>query len=448
MSRQASCNYFYAGDNMQLHKLDQILLLKTSRNKWLGFHTQNLEVAELSEEHYLALQNPTLYPQHLSDLNEWKQEVKSSSPSPEVKKYISNISLNVTQVCNLHCKYCAAGGDGTYGDPIKKISVEQTLPQLKKLLNSVPQGEKFTIKFIGGEPLLYPQGIHLICEYMQELAAIQNIQLHFAINTNATLIDEITLNLIAQYNMAVTVSLDGPPEINEINRVDKAGKSASEKIFKGLDLLIKNKSRFKSLGLSAVYDRNNLFIEESYHYFKKLNVDWYEFNLSYDENTSEINQTFIQKMTRVAEIAYTENGEDGLRKIKYFNHIFTLLDQQQRVENHCGAGKSFAVIDAKNQIYPCPWMVGNPQEKLGSLLDLNASQLAKYAKPLIDENNCQTCWAKHLCGGGCMYVNSKKTGSKNIVDPEFCLRTQSLISTAIMYYELSRNLSSNERKFT
>lgn len=96
------------------------------------------------------------------------------------------------------------------------------------------------------------------------------------------------------------------------------------------------------------------------------------------------------------------------------------------------------MMDAKNRLYTCPWVVGEKDEVVGVGEQLDHDKLSKYSKSLIELNNCQSCWARHLCGGGCMYIHRAHTGDKHKKDDLFCERTRSLILTTIMYYKLSR----------
>ena len=125
-------------------------------------------------------------------------------------------------------------------------------------------------------------------------------------------------------------------------------------------------------------------------------------------------------------------------KISIFDHYFKMLDSQQRIENHCGAGKSYLMVDAKNRLYSCVWDANNKKDLVGQNEQLDSEALAKYSKPLIELNNCQTCWARFLCGGGCMHINKSHSGNKNQKNILFCERTRSLILTALLYYKRAR----------
>jgi uncharacterized protein len=123
----------------------------------------------------------------------------------------------------------------------------------------------------------------------------------------------------------------------------------------------------------------------------------------------EASRSFIEKMELVAAKAFHKGGESELRKIDQFNKHFKILDEQIRIENHCGIRKNLAVMDTQARVYTCPWMVGIKDQEL----DLNnlSGDKSLNNTPLIEQNNCQTCWARHLCGGGCLYIHKKATGS-------------------------------------
>ena len=417
----------------------------------VGFHSSQMEVATVSAEAFSEMTPidmsrsdiPNLFVGHNAEAQEqiknWNQENQFEGRSGDLVFGVRSITINVTQICNLKCTYCAAGGDGTYGDPVAKISVERTLPQLKFFIEQLKDGQKFTISFVGGEPLLYPEGIKLIYDYVVSLQSSKKFIPIFSLITNATLISDTVRDLLATMKLHITVSLDGPATTNDLARPTKAANGKSTDLtISGIQQLHKIKSSLASLGLSAVISENNLDVVSCYSFFKTLQPDWMEFNFNYLGQNQDINKKYIEQMAAVAKLAYQSDTENGLRQIKQFDHYFKLLDDQQRVQNHCGAGKSYLMIDAKNQLYTCPWVVGERSEIVGIDSELNLQSLEKYQKPLIELNNCQTCWAKYLCGGGCMYIHRAHTGDKHKKDNLFCFRTRGLISIALVYYKMCR----------
>lgn len=423
---------------MEQRRYKDIIAFKWNQGAPLAFHARNLEVAEISDETWNSMQQDLPSSEASSELMSWEEENSSDVKSGKLQPGFRSLTINVTQICNLKCTYCAAGGDGTYGAAQTKINVEKTLPQLKFFIERLPEGSRFKITFLGGEPLLYPEGIQAIGNYVRLMTAGRNIQPIFSIVTNGTLINEKTLSVLRDIKANVTVSLDGPAEINDKARPTKDGKSSTSLIVEGLRLLSQNRSDLGFLTVHGVFNSENLDVVSAYNFYRTLNVDKYEFTYSVAENDDASNKIFIEQMNSIAATAYANGGEAELRKIAIFDQYFMALDNQQQTENYCGAGKSFLMVDAKNNLYTCPWEVGNKGEQVGQGAELNEERLAEYQAPLIEKNNCQSCWARFLCGGGCMFIHKQSTGSKHRKDGQFCFRTRSLIATALLYYKTSR----------
>lgn len=431
---------------MNLKRRGDLVAMKTETGKILGFHARNLEVAELTPDAWNRFtnidssSNLNTEIEVIDELSAWEREESPDVRTGKIGFGVRAITLNVTQVCNLACTYCAAGGDGSYGDPVKKISIEKTLPQIKFLLDKVPEGEFFHLNFLGGEPLLYPEAIEMIANYARELADTRKIELKFVITTNGTLLTEKNIDLLARIKCHVNVSLDGPPEINDRVRPGFGGKAMTEKILVGLKALVAQKHDLGTVGVSAVFDQQNLEVVKAYNFLSTLNLDYLELNFSHTELSVEANEKYIQEFKEVAALAWQKGGERELRKIKTFENYFRQLDDQQRVENFCGAGKSYLMIDARNQMYTCPWLVGEKSEMVGVDETFFESKLQAYSEPLIEANKCGGCWARFMCGGGCMYIHRNKTGNKHTVDPEFCKRTRFTIALSLLYYYQARTV--------
>lgn len=423
---------------MELQRFNDILAMKTPDGRFVGFHARNLEIAELSEDAWEILGRPEESSEALVELKDWANEETLSFPEIRSNKF-NSLTLNVTQICNLHCTYCAAGGDGSYGDPVKKISVEKTLPQMKFFISKLSAGDDFSLTFLGGEPLLYPDAIDLVADYVKAECEAKGIHPQFNVVTNGTMFNAKTLPVLAKIKASLTISLDGDKEVNDKTRPNKAGKGVTDQVVAGLHEMMKIRSSLGTVGISGVFGAQNLEMQRAYDFFAQFSPDWLDFVYDHHNGDMEVSQKFVENFSALCEKIYATEGEAGLRKIKFMDNYFTVLETQRRVENYCGAGKSFLMVDARNNVYTCPWVVGDREELVGHGESLWDAKLAPYQKALVDKPGCNDCWAKFICGGGCSYVHKTSTGNKNKVDLSFCFRTRSLIALAIMYYERSRN---------
>ncbi len=439
---------------MDLRRFKDIIAFKSEQSvsfqdTFVAFHASNLEVAEISEEAFSEMTPITIstgeIPSGQDSISEgakaiasWNEEVNSDVETGKIEFGIRTITINVNQICNLKCAYCAAGGDGTYGEPSNQISVERTLPQIKFFLSRLKRGSKFSIIFVGGEPLLHPKAISAVYEYVTAEAAALEVTPLFSIVTNGTLLTGSTLEIVRSMAVYLTISIDGIKSVNDKVRPTKDGTSSTDLTVKGIESLAQDRGKLLSIGFASVHSIGNEDLVTNYQYLRKFNPDWIEFNYAYAEKSKESQQRYLNDMGKIADLAWSRGGEIELRKIKNFDELFKRLDSQTRIKNHCGAGKSYLMIDAKNKLYTCPWVVGEKDEVVGQNEQLDHDKLSKYAKPLIELNNCGSCWARYICGGGCMYIHRTHTGDKHLKDNLFCERTRSLILTALLYYKRAR----------
>lgn len=426
----------YLRVRMEQRRFGDIMAFKTGNQPPVAFHARNLEVAEISEELWSSFANPQ---NTLSDLQEWEQE-NNPDVKANVESRVQSITLNVTQICNLACTYCAAGGDGTYGQPQTKISVEKTLPQILFFLGRMKAGDLFRITFLGGEPLLYPEGIRVLAEYVIKECKDRNLKSAFSIVTNGTLLNLKNVQMLNEIGCSVGISLDGPASTNDIVRVQKNGSGSTQLVIEGAKLLSQNRSGIERISFHGVFTKENMNPYEAYKFYQNFDFDSYEFTYDVNSPNEDLNREFINQMSQIAEEAYEVGGEAELRKIMFFDSVFQTLDAQQRNENFCRSGKTHFVVDAKNNIFTCPWDVGQEKEKVGEGSYLSLTKLAPYQQPLVDKNYCHKCWARFVCGGGCMYIHKQNTGEKYKKDPIFCDRIRNLITIAITYYKQSREI--------
>ena len=432
------------GAGLQIGRFDNVIAIR-SGNRVVGFHSHNLQVAELDPQVWAALESPTTAPEAVwTELEQWNKEIDTAVTDGKVAQTIRALTINIAQICNLKCTYCAAGGDGTYGSKTAKIDVSRATSQLDMLLHDVPNGGKFAINFLGGEPLVYPQALFSIARHAQLAAAGRDIAVHFEVTTNGTLVTPEVAEMLAKLQCNVTVSFDGPAAINDKVRPTIGGLGSTARTLKGISELFKVRERLTSLNVHAVFGEHNVDVLTSYEYLREW--DWSSITLTYavGANDETYSPLFIESLFKAAERAFKLGGEAELRRIAQFDHIFRIFDGQQRIHNYCGAGKSLLQVDTEGRFTICNWFVNDAKEEIGRDLTIDKHKLKPFADTLINMNNCHDCWAKYVCGGGCMFVHRSRTGNKHKTDPEFCARMRGVIAKGIDYYEQTRNANQGQ----
>ena len=156
---------------------------------------------------------------------------------------IRNLILSLTGTCNYACAYCYAAYH-----PEERMPVDTAL---KATDMAGKNGQPFILQFTGGEPLLVFSVIQAVTEHVEAKGYPAIIQLQ----TNASLMTDGIAEYLKHHKIAVGVSLDGRPPVNDSLRKMKNGNSASEATIRGIRLLAAQKI---PIGLTCVVTDANV----------------------------------------------------------------------------------------------------------------------------------------------------------------------------------------------
>ncbi|WP_143316278.1 Cys-rich peptide radical SAM maturase CcpM [Clostridium sp. HBUAS56017] len=188
------------------------------------------KVSELKENNYLSS----------NTIKEIKHP-ESDKLEYHLDRHIDQITLQVTQNCNLRCSYCAYSKFDNLSQrnrSNKDMTIETAKKAVDFLLQHSSDSDKVVISFYGGEPLLKFNFIKEVISYAQE--NFIGKELSFALTTNATLLTEEIMEYSINNNLDIMISLDGPEEIHDLNRRFADGTGSFMKIVENLQKL-KNK---------------------------------------------------------------------------------------------------------------------------------------------------------------------------------------------------------------
>lgn len=146
--------------------------------------------------------------------------------------------IEITQKCNLRCKYCTFGGG--FIDHRNHSSLTISLITLKKtILQAIECGKRLneiSISFYGGEPLIAFNLIKFAVNFAKSESNKKNIR--FSLTTNATLIDVQKAQFFKDNNFNLLISLDGPEFMHNQYRVFPNGSGSYAATIKGLKILL------------------------------------------------------------------------------------------------------------------------------------------------------------------------------------------------------------------
>jgi uncharacterized protein len=283
--------------------------------------------------------------------------------------------------------------------------------------------EPVTFTFHGGEPLLagadfYEEALPLLAE------GLSHLKTAFALQSNLWVITPELAKILAKYNIPIGSSLDGPQELNDLQR----GKGYYEKTMKGYEIAKANGLKvsfictFTKHSVKLKEEIFNFFLENGYN----LKLHPALPSLRSDEpekwalDPEEYGKLLIYLMDK-----YLENlGKIEIMNIDHLCKAYFTGRGTVCTFVDC-MGSTFAVGPDGN-IYPCYRFIGMPEYIMGNVRDHpSKDDLAKSEpwklmhqfKEYVDKE-CGQCSYIKFCRGGCPYNAIVPTGGKiQGVDP-------------------------------
>lgn len=162
--------------------------------------------------------------------------------------------LEITQQCNLQCKYCTFGGGFSYHRKLngRTMSSAVLMAAIDDAVRCATRLEVLSIGFYGGEPLAAFPLIMSAVRYARQRAG--NKRIRFSVTTNATLLDRAKAEFLRDNEFSVLVSIDGPRVMHNRYRIYPGGRGSFDDTMRGLKVLLAayNGSLRDKIGLNMV----------------------------------------------------------------------------------------------------------------------------------------------------------------------------------------------------
>jgi uncharacterized protein len=319
----------------------------------------------------------------------------------------SFLILNVTNGCNLACKYCFAN---VVGKNHNTMSLDTAKAAIDNMLNQETQFDEYTIYFFGGEPMLKLGLVEQVVEYAEEkITGELGRKIQFLLNTNGTLFNSASVDFFKKHNFRVTISIDGPIKQHDANRIYRNGKGSFNKVMDGVRMLKENSV---STNLRATFNPYALDLLDTFKFFEDLQLPYaYSFTINNDYKSNADDTFFEEKdyktvkqemklvmdyfitKIRVAEPVYCTGIFHKLNAIKY----------KVKRKYACEAGRRSITVDENGKYYACQNMIPYQKTALGHVsYEIVEEQRKKYmSKDLTTLSQCRDCTIRNLCGGGC-----------------------------------------------
>lgn len=293
------------------------------------------------------------------------QEIKTPEKFsiPDIKRHLlkrglSQLILAVTEDCNFGCKYCIYSDmyEYTRSHSNRNMDFATAKKAIDYYFSLINEGKRYhpmrmpTIGFYGGEPLLNFELIKKCFEYIAE--KYHDYEVLYGLTTNGSLLDAKKADWLIKHNFSISLSLDGPEEEHNRNRIYRNGKGTFKDVMKNIDPIMEQ--GYENIVSLPVFDwKSNFFKNEEF--FNKENipqianisqVNEVEWGRYYGQFTDEDRRTFLERLKRASDY-YFEKLDYKLE-----NERSSYLDRlvgDPRVDDLLS---SFSVYSRENSIMP------------------------------------------------------------------------------------------------
>jgi serine-type anaerobic sulfatase-maturating enzyme len=339
--------------------------------------------------------------------------------------------------CNIDCKYCFfLSKEALYPDEKHRMSSATLETYIRQLLESHRTPE-VTVAWQGGEPTLmgvdfFRKAVDVVERYRRPGQRIQH-----TFQTNGIALDDEWCAFLKANDFLVGLSVDGPRDLHDSNRVTRGGKGTFDLVMKGWECLREHGVDFNIL--CTVNAANQQHGRRAYQFFRdELGATWIQFipiveratadtlhiaNLGWSERPKEKRLLYTQTGTLVTERSVGGESygkflvdifEEWVRRdvgkvyVQLFDVTLEAYFGRHLLCIHaptCGFGPA---LEHNGDLYACDHFV-EPGFKLGNIhqthmLELVASpEQRRFGQDKRDTltRQCQECEVRPLCNGGC-----------------------------------------------
>jgi uncharacterized protein len=223
--------------------------------------------------------------------------------------------------------------------------------------------------------------------------------------------------LLRAHPFAVTVSVDGGPAVQDVQRPRRRGGSSFEALRSRIGGLLADPGRAR-IAARATVTRDNLDLDDIVDSilalgFREVGIAPLRSSPSGNALGAGDWPRYLDVLLRLAraQMRRALNGRD----IALSNLAIALkqLHRGASAPYPCGAGGGYFSVSAEGRWYACHRAIGALDYELGDNDGLNVAKRRSFlaARHVDAQADCRQCWARYLCSGGCHQEKADRNGA-------------------------------------
>ena len=350
---------------------------------------------------------------------------------------LTDITINVTNNCNLRCPYCFENNKNEL--KMDKETIEKVIDKCYKNYLDTNNGNfKFVVNFFGGEPFLNFEVIEHAMKYAKE----KNYNISFGVTSNLTILNDHMIDVIEEYELGILVSIDGIKKIHDRNRCnsyDKVKENVTKLIDRHLGYLLEARMTILPEDVNNLLESVQSIVDMGIVNIAPVPVTDVEWDtkqlLDFEVNLKSVWDWMIK--------IYNDNENKKNISIKFIEDyienvlLVPLNPEQNKV---CLAGTlTSCSIGVSGDILPCHQrhsiIDGYDDLVMGNILNDEDIKTIQFNDSTIKGAfDCNTCIANSVCKGGCPSENYTKNGNGNLMNEVQCMVISTMVGVAYDYH--------------
>lgn len=330
------------------------------------------------------------------------------------------VTFNLTHNCNLRCHYCYSGQKSEKSMDTEKAdqAIDFVLAEASKM-----QISQLDIIFFGGEPLLKQDLIYYICDRFAKLAP--DLKVTFSLSTNGTLLNSFNIQKLIEKEIYISISIDGPPYIQDKQRLQKNGVGTSGILQEVIPELLRWNPCTNCRCVVTPFSAGSVariikwLAEQGFSYITTAldySADWTRQSLySLEHSLKELADWYCRRM---------QDG-DSFYISCFDERISTRTKEPLQCSERCAIGLKQYSIAPSGRLYPCVQFVSDDKSDKYVIGDIwnGFDQVKRYSifnSSEKEKEECQDCKIKDRCSSWCACANWSSTGNIGAVSPVVC----------------------------
>jgi uncharacterized protein len=347
---------------------------------------------------------------------------------------LQTLVVNVTNQCNLSCTYCYEYGedkivDTENGKQPKFMSEETARESVEFMLRESRDNPKAHMTFFGGETLMNFPVLRSTIAYARRRAAELGKEVDFSLTTNATLLRPDVIEFLADNRVGVTISIDGPEDLQDKFRVFKNGTGSYEIAAPKIKALLA-RHRSRPIGARVTLTRQTLDVRRIYQHLAD-DLGFWEVGFApvttaptrdYAIADAGFDDLLAQFRGLAADYrdAALENRHHGFSNVR---ETLQEIHQGHAKAYPCGAGLGLMGVATDGEVALCHRFAGSDAHRLGDVrggVSWESQQAFLESHHIVEKTDCRTCWARPICAGGCYHEANTRYGSTERPNLHYC----------------------------